>query len=314
MSGKLAIIPRETIRHSSGDCYVAKVSDFGRSDTDNQPGVSRLRLFEDGVELGPAHSIHVDIAGRGAGRFSHWKDELLFSSSDGSSCVENDRSYQALFEIETPTVDGLPVCSLPKGALLHIQRGIMSYQYRGIDCFKCPFDLALYQRLLWERQPRAILEFGTWRGGSALWFADVMTTYGLDCHVYSFDIAEPPLWRDPRITFRQGDVLQISELAPAAWVGRLPRPILVIDDAGHAFEMTQSVLRHFAPLLHSGEYLIIEDGVTYEMGSDFQYAGGPRRALREFLADNNDYVIDRSLCDHYGENVTWNVNGYLRRV
>jgi cephalosporin hydroxylase len=314
MVGKLVTLPREAIQHSSGNCYVVKTLNCGRSDSDDHPGVSSLRLFEEGGELGPPHSIHVDIVGRGGGRYSHWKNELLFSSSDNSSCSQNGRLYQVLAQEAVAAPDGFPVSSLPKGALLHIQRGIMRYQYRGIDCFKCPFDLAIYQRLLWDTKPRTILEFGTWRGGSALWIADVMTTYCLDCHVHSFDISEVPSWTDPRITFRQGDVLQVAEVAPPGWVSNLPRPILVIDDAGHDFEMTTSILRHFGPLLRSGEYLIVEDSVAYEMGSDFQYDGGPRRALVEFLTGNKDYVIDRSLCDYFGENVTWNINGYLRRL
>jgi cephalosporin hydroxylase len=45
------------------------------------------------------------------------------------------------------------------------------------------------------------------------------------------------------------------------------------------------------------------------------YDGGPLRAIHEFLARTAPrYEIDRSLCDYFGPNVTWNVDGYLRRV
>jgi cephalosporin hydroxylase len=45
------------------------------------------------------------------------------------------------------------------------------------------------------------------------------------------------------------------------------------------------------------------------------YDGGPLRAIHEFLARTNGrYEIDRTLCDTFGTNVTWNVDGYLRRV
>jgi len=141
-----------------------------------------------------------------------------------------------------------------------------------------------------------------------------MTSYGIDGHVYSFDIDTPPTWRDPRIDFRFGDALKPEEAAPADWIASLPRPLMVIEDAGHHYLMTLTVLRHFGPLMQRGEYLIVEDSVTYELGSAHEYDGGPRRALETFLAGNRDYVVDRALCDFYGENVTWNVNGYLRRV
>src|SRR5262245_26395239 len=79
MTGRLVTIDRATIRNSSGDSFVVKGLSLGRSDSDAHPGVSKLRLFEDGIELGAPHSVHVDIANRGGGRFSHWKDELAAS-------------------------------------------------------------------------------------------------------------------------------------------------------------------------------------------------------------------------------------------
>ena len=33
----------------------------------------------------------------------------------------------------------------------------MSHAYKGIDCYKCPIDLAIYQRLMWELKPRTVI-------------------------------------------------------------------------------------------------------------------------------------------------------------
>lgn len=54
---------------------------------------SRLMLFEDGVPLGLAHTIHELIRNRGAGRFSHWQDWLVFSARDNTDPNANGRSY-----------------------------------------------------------------------------------------------------------------------------------------------------------------------------------------------------------------------------
>lgn len=54
---------------------------------------SRLRLLEDGVPLGPAHTPHADITREGRGRYSHWRGGLVFSSSDGSDPRANGRHY-----------------------------------------------------------------------------------------------------------------------------------------------------------------------------------------------------------------------------
>lgn len=75
-----------------GDGYLFIVAqDFGiASDT---TGTSSLRLFENGVELLPAHSLHADIRSHGGGRFSHWGSALYMSSSDGSDPRTNGRVY-----------------------------------------------------------------------------------------------------------------------------------------------------------------------------------------------------------------------------
>ncbi|MDB4923342.1 hypothetical protein [Mucilaginibacter sp.] len=62
-------------------------------DSDQQPTISTLRLFENGVELGPAHAVHNDIRRYGQGQFSHWGDVLIFSSSDNTNPLANGRKY-----------------------------------------------------------------------------------------------------------------------------------------------------------------------------------------------------------------------------
>jgi pectate lyase len=62
-------------------------------DSDDQPIISNLRLFENGVELHPAHSQHADIRNLGGGRFSHWETTLYFSTSDNTNPVTNGREY-----------------------------------------------------------------------------------------------------------------------------------------------------------------------------------------------------------------------------
>jgi len=45
-----------------------------------------------------------------------------------------------------------------------------------------------------------------------------------------------------------------------------------------------------------------------------EYNGGPLAAIKTFLKDNNEFIIDRKWCDFYGVNTTFNVNGYLKKV
>jgi hypothetical protein len=66
------------------------------SDTMANPTRSPLLLCEGNIALGPPHSLHADIAAKGAGRFSHWATEIVFSSSDGSDPNANGRTYVAV--------------------------------------------------------------------------------------------------------------------------------------------------------------------------------------------------------------------------
>jgi len=93
------------------------------------------------------------------------------------------------------------------------------------------------------------------------------------------------------------------------------RPLMVVEDSSHLSGTTASVLEFFDPWLRSGEYIVIEDGILSDMRVGDLYDGGPLRAIEQFLAKRGDrYEIDRGLCDYFGRNVTWNVNGYLRRL
>ncbi|MGY8635720.1 TylF/MycF/NovP-related O-methyltransferase [Bradyrhizobium sp. 14AA] len=74
--------------------------DVPAGDSVMTPNVSTARLFEDGLELGPAHALHYEIEALGGGRFSHWGRQLYLSSSDGTSASENGRRYELLVESE----------------------------------------------------------------------------------------------------------------------------------------------------------------------------------------------------------------------
>lgn len=75
-----------------GFCYL--VSQKFPCPGDTMEGeASILRVFEDGKELGPPHSMHEDVRTRGKGAFSHWYDSLYLSSSDNTDPRTNGRKY-----------------------------------------------------------------------------------------------------------------------------------------------------------------------------------------------------------------------------
>ncbi|HEX9983152.1 MAG TPA: CmcI family methyltransferase [Thermoanaerobaculia bacterium] len=200
---------------------------------------------------------------------------------------------------------------IPYELLMKIQQGTMAYRYRGIPTLKNPFDLALYPLLLERLQPGTLIEVGTNAGGSALWFADQRP----GMRVLSIDLEPPAGVAHPSVEFLRGDAHRLGDVLTPELMESLARPLLVIEDSSHLAATTTAVLDFFDRWLRPGEYIVVEDGILTAMRAGDAYGGGPLRAIHDFLARaGGRYEIDRSLCDYFGHNVTWNVDGYLRRI
>lgn len=208
-----------------------------------------------------------------------------------------------------------PLSALSREALEPIQQGTLRYQWKGVICCKNPFDFAIYSMLIWNLRPGTIIEVGTYHGGSALWLADITRAFGLSTRIVSVDIQKFTAFADPRIEFVQGDTHKLSESLTDEFMNGLPRPLLVIEDSSHQYAGTLACMRFFDRWLRPGEYLLVEDGIADSFFSEGQYNGGPNRAIAEFFSETDGrYVVDAELCDYFGRNVTWNTNGYLKRV
>lgn len=196
---------------------------------------------------------------------------------------------------------------IPYDLLMKIQRGTMAYEYRGVPMLKNPFDLALYPLLLERAKPRTLIEIGSHKGGSAMWFADQRP----GMQVISIDLTLPDV-EHSNVRFLRGDALRLGDVLD---LQSIERPLMVVEDSNHFAQTTAAVLDFFDRWLQRGEYIVIEDGILTAMRVAEAYDGGPLRAIHEFLARTNGrYEIDRTLCDYFGTNVTWNVDGWLRRV
>ncbi len=202
---------------------------------------------------------------------------------------------------------------LSGGVLQEIQDATFRYSWRGVAMVKNPFDLAIYPLLIWDVKPRTLIEIGSHRGGSALWFADIMDMFGLDpeSRVHSVDIRPPIQVSHARVEFHEGNSRNPLE---ASVLESSPHPWIVIDDSEHSYESCAAVLAFFHQWLEVGDYFVMEDGIIDALGESERYKGGPNRAVSGFLEEHGDqYEIDRKYCDFFGSNMTFNPDGYIRR-
>ena len=222
------------------------------------------------------------------------------------SKVEENRLVEPLFKRDF-------ISNISNEQLRQIQRGVMKYEWRGVLCNKNPFDMALYQMLMYKLRPATIIEIGSKLGGSALWLHDLSNSIGFDSKIICIDIAQCYPYEHDNIEFIQGDARNLSEVLDEK-MKDIERPLLVIEDADHQYLTTMPVLNYFGPKMQLGEYILVEDGVCESMGNSWKFDGGPNRAVVEFLKLTSDFDIDTFYCDYYGKNVTWNPNGYLKKV
>jgi cephalosporin hydroxylase len=192
-----------------------------------------------------------------------------------------------------------------------IVNGHHQVTYRGIKAIRCPFDYVMYQMILSEIKPDLVIEIGTNTGGGALYIADLMETLGHGI-LHTIDIvpqSDKTLATHPRIKlFTKGfENYDLKETLSY-------KKILVIDDGSHMYEDVIASLKKFSPIVSKGSYFIVEDGIVSEQGREAGFNGGPLRAIREFMTDNNTYIVDRTYCDMFGKNATFNINGYLKRI
>ena len=180
----------------------------------------------------------------------------------------------------------------------------------GAQALKNPLDLWVYQEIVVETKPELIVETGTYRGGSALFLASLCDLVGRG-EVVSIDIEPeradyPP---HPRITYLGGrsstDPAVVDEVRARAG----DRPILVILDSDHSQAHVEAELATYAPLVPVGCYLIVEDSNIGQIRKDLM--PGPFEAIETFLAQTDEFVIDREREKFL---ITFNPSGYLRRV
>lgn len=193
-----------------------------------------------------------------------------------------------------------------------IYNGHFRVQYKGVPYLKCPMDYVMYQMLIMNIKPDLIIEIGTLNGGGALYYADLLYLIGKgEVHTINLqnEVYDQKVFNHGRIKFFYGG-FESYDLERAKGY----ETILVIDDGSHSYEHVLAALNKFSGLVTKNSYFIVEDGVVDFIGYKENYNGGPRRAINDFLQSNSDFEIDRSLCDFFGTNATFNPDGYLKRI
>jgi cephalosporin hydroxylase len=181
----------------------------------------------------------------------------------------------------------------------------------GAPLEKYPTDLFVYQEIIYETNPDIIIEAGTYEGGSAYYFASLFDLMRKG-RVITMDIEDHPgKPAHPRIEY-----LLLSSISDEA-IRRIKSEIkpgdrvMVSLDSNHRADHVLKELQIYSSMVTKGCYLVVEDTNINGHPVYPSFGPGPMEAVEKFMANNQDFEIDRSREKFM---LTVSPRGYLRRV
>jgi cephalosporin hydroxylase len=189
--------------------------------------------------------------------------------------------------------------------------------WQGYPVLKNPMDLWMYQELIVSSRPDVMIETGTHRGGSALFFADIAKLAGHAMDVITIDF-NPKLAYDPAphrihpvrgISTAAATVAEVKAHLAGFAAGRSLKTMVVLD-SDHSKQNVLEELRVYADLVSPGQWLVVEDTNVNGHPVLPSHGEGPYEAVTEFLAGKTEFDHDSS-CERYL--FTQNPRGWLRR-
>jgi cephalosporin hydroxylase len=172
-------------------------------------------------------------------------------------------------------------------------------------------DLWALQEAIAEIQPAVLLETGTNRGGSALFYAHLFDLIGRG-RVVTVDVESSHNLSHPRIDFLIGGSLDAHILATMrAAAESADGPVMAVLDSDHAAAHVAAELEAYAPLITPGSMLLCQDGIIDLMPWMAPARPGPLDAIRAFLPRHPEFEVDGSY-DHRFL-ISHHPAGWLRR-
>jgi len=199
-----------------------------------------------------------------------------------------------------------------------------NFTWMGRPIIQFPQDMVAMQEILFALQPDLVIETGVAHGGSIVYYASILELIGHG-EVLGIDIDIRPHNREALEAHpmrKRFQLLQGSSVAPeiVAHVRKIAcgKRVVVVLDSNHTHEHVLAELRAYAPLVCKDGYCVVMDTIVDDLpGSlfpDRPWGPGdnPKTAVREFLRENGDFVVDKDI--EAKLLITVAPEGYLRRV
>lgn len=179
----------------------------------------------------------------------------------------------------------------------------------GSAVLKSPFDLVLYQEIVYEVCPELIVECGTYLGGSAMFFGSMLNLIKRG-QVISIDIEPKNQPRHRRVKYLRGSTTAPEIVAEVAKAAKGKRAVMVVLDSDHSRDHVLEELRIYSRFVTPGSYIVVEDTNINGHPVKPEFGPGPMEAVEAFLAENDEFEVDE---EREKLLVTFNPRGWLRK-
>jgi cephalosporin hydroxylase len=206
---------------------------------------------------------------------------------------------------------GSLVAKLFHGDLVLKTENFADVRWLGRRVWQSVLDLWTIQEAISELRPALLIETGTHRGGSALFYAQLLDALD-EGRVITVDVERLHDLDHPRIMALTGsstarEILEQVESAARDAAG----PVMVILDSDHSEAHVRRELEAYGPLVTPGSLLLAQDGIIDELFMFRAGRPGPLPAIRAFLRAHPEFVADERLNGRFL--ASQHPSGWLRR-
>lgn len=180
--------------------------------------------------------------------------------------------------------------------------------WMGIPALKCPLDLWIYQEILYETKPDVIIETGTAKGGSAMFFASICDLIGkgevITIDISNCDVCHPRITKIIENSVSDEVINRVREIVD-------DKTAMVILDSDHTKNHVLKEMELYSEFVSVGNYLVVEDTNINGHPVLPGWGEGPMEAVEEFLKKRKDFEVDRSREKFL---LTFFPKGFLKRI